>query len=79
MINQRGIEANPDKVKAMLNMKSPTTVKQVQKLTGYIAKLGRFMSRSVNKYLPFFKVLNRKAQFGRDEEAEQAFQSLKSI
>ena len=33
MMSQRGIEANPKKVQAILNMKSPKTVKEVQKLT----------------------------------------------
>jgi len=40
MIDQRGIEANPDKVQAILRMRSPTNIKEVQKLTGCIAALG---------------------------------------
>ena len=73
MIEKRGIEANPDKIQAMLRMKSRMTVKEVQRLTSFIVMLGRFMSRSVDKYLPFFKVLQKKAQFGWDEEAKSAF------
>jgi len=49
----------------------------VQKLTGCIAALGRFMSRSADKCHPFFKVLKRKMLFGSNEEAEEAFQKLK--
>jgi len=77
MIDQRGIEANPDKIWAILQMQSPTTIRDVQKLTGCIAALGRFMSRLANKCLPFFKVPKRKTLFGLDEEAERAFQRLK--
>jgi len=44
MINQRGIEANLDKIRVILQMQSPTTIREVQKLTGCIAKLGKFMS-----------------------------------
>ena len=33
MVSQRGIEANPEKVQAIINMASPKTVKEVQKLT----------------------------------------------
>ena len=76
MIDQRGIEANPNKIKVVLNMKSPTIVKEVQMLTSCIVMLRRFMLRSVDKCLPFFKVL-KKTCFGWDEEAEQASQSLK--
>jgi len=77
MIDQRGIEANPDKIRAILQMQSPTTIKEVQKLAGCVAALGRFMSRSANKCLPFFKVLRSRIPFGWDEEAEKAFQKLK--
>ena len=77
MIDQRAIRANPNKIKAVLSMKSPTAIKEVQKLTDCIALLGRLKSRSVDKWLLFFKVLKKKACFGCDEEVEQAFQSLK--
>jgi len=58
-------------------MNSPTTVKEVQRLIGYIATLGRFMSRSADTCHSFFKVLKKKACFGWDDEAEQTFQNLK--
>ncbi|XP_074343050.1 uncharacterized protein LOC141705215 [Apium graveolens] len=46
MVNHRGIKANLTKIKALLDMKSPTSVKQVQSLTGRIAALNRFVSKS---------------------------------
>ena len=57
MVLQRGIEANPEKVKAILDMMSLRSEKEVQRLTGRIATLNRFMSRVTDKYLPFFKTL----------------------
>ena len=42
LIDQRGIEANPEKIQAVIDMKSPRTVKEVQRLTGCLAALGRF-------------------------------------
>ena len=59
MVSQRGIEANPEKVKAILDMASPKTVKDVRKLTRRIATLNRFVSRATNKCLPFFKTLKQ--------------------
>ena len=53
MVSQSGIEANLEKVKAILNMTSPETVKEVQKLTGRIAALNRFVSKAMDKCLPF--------------------------
>ena len=51
MVSQRGIEANPEKVQAILNMASPKIVKEVQKLTGRIAAINRFVSRTMDKCL----------------------------
>ena len=59
MVCQRGIEANPEKVRAILDMTSPKTVKEVQKLIGRIAVLNRFVSKATDKCLPFFKTLKQ--------------------
>ena len=59
MVSQRGIEANLEKVQAIIDMASPRTVKEVQKLTGRIAALNRFVSRATDKCLPLFKTLKR--------------------
>lgn len=47
MVSARGIEANPEKIKAVINMEAPKTVRDIQKLTGRLAALRRFISRSV--------------------------------
>ena len=75
MVSQRGIEANPEKVQAIINMASPRTVKEVLKLTRRISALNRFVSRATNKCLPFFKTL--KQAFAWTDECEAAFQELK--
>ena len=75
MVSQRGIEANPKKVQAIINITSPKTVKEVQKLIGRIAALNRFVSRVTDKCLPFFKTL--KQAFAWTDECETAFQELK--
>jgi hypothetical protein len=75
MVSSRGIEANPEKIRAVLEMQSPKTTKQLQQLTGRLAALNRFISRSTDKCLPFFKTL-RKA-FEWTGECEEAFSKLK--
>ena len=50
---------NPKKVKAILDMTSPRIVKEVQRLTGWIAALNRFVSKATDKCLPFFKTLKQ--------------------
>ena len=75
MVSQRGIEANLEKVRTILDMTSLETVKEVQKLTGRIAALNRFVFRATDKCLPFFKML--KQAFAWTNKCEIAFQELK--
>ncbi|XP_050232458.1 uncharacterized protein LOC126681087 [Mercurialis annua] len=50
LISEKGIEANPEKIEAVMNMKAPSSVKEVQKLNGRVTALGRFMSCSAKRY-----------------------------
>ena len=59
MVSQRGIEVNPDKIQAILNIEPPKNVKEVQSLTGRVIALNRFVSKAIDKCLPFFKVLKK--------------------
>ena len=77
MVSQRGIEANLDKIQDILDMESLRRGKEVQKLTGCIAALNRFVSRSIDKCLSFFNVLRGSKEFISTEECERAFQKLK--
>jgi hypothetical protein len=54
IISHRGIEANPEKISAITNMKAPTCIKDVQKLTGCMEALNRFISKLGEQGLPFF-------------------------
>ena len=76
IVNNRGIEANPDKIKAVLDMPSPSGIKEVQRLTERIAALSRFVSRTSDKCQPFFQVLKKAFQW--DTKCEEAFSALKT-
>ena len=66
MVSQRSVEANPDKVQAIMEMAPPKNIKEVQSLNSRVAALNRFVSRATDKCLPFFKKL-RKAFKWTDE------------
>jgi hypothetical protein len=63
MVGRQGIEANPIKVDAICNMAKPSCKKDVMKLTGMMAALGRFISKLGEKGLPFFKLLKKADKF----------------
>ena len=75
MVSQRGIEVNPEKVRVIMELSPPKTVKEVQSLNDKIAALNRFVSRATNKCLPFFRTL--KKSFEWTNECQQAFENLK--
>jgi len=57
LVSARGIEANPEKIDAILNMEPQTSRKLAQRLAGRLATLNRFILRSVKRGLLFFEVL----------------------
>jgi hypothetical protein len=77
LFSYRGIEANPEKIRAIQAMRPPARVKDIQKLMGSLAALSRFISRLAERALPFFKLLRKSGPFSWTEEAKQAFQELK--
>ncbi|GJS02281.1 reverse transcriptase domain-containing protein [Tanacetum coccineum] len=79
-VNTEGIKICPDKVDAVLSLQSPKCLKDVQKLNGKLASLNRFLAKSAEKSLPFFKTLkkmHKKSDFLWTEEAEAAFKQMK--
>lgn len=62
-MTEQGIEANPDKVQSLQKMKVPRSIRDVQRLVGRITTLSRFISRSADRSLPFFKVLRKSVKF----------------
>ncbi|CAL8175329.1 unnamed protein product [Prunus armeniaca] len=79
MISQRGIEANPEKIKAILDMTIPRTIEDIQSLTGRVAALTRFISKATDRCAPFFKALKgSKRSITWTAECDKAFNELKA-
>jgi hypothetical protein len=77
LVSTKGIEASPDKIRAITQMHPPQTRKEVQKLIGRIAALNRFITKLAEKSLPFFSILCGSAQVDWAAEQQQAFDDLK--
>ncbi|GJV38543.1 reverse transcriptase domain-containing protein [Tanacetum coccineum] len=81
-VNSKGLKVCPDKVDAVLSLPSPKCLKDVQKLNGKLASLNRFLAKSAEKSLPFFKTLKKctkKSDFHWTTEAEEAFKQMKQL
>src|SRR3954468_5655626 len=77
MVSERGIEANPEKIAAIQNMKPPQELRDVQRLTGCLAALSRFISRLGEKALPLYQLMKKSPSFVWTEEAHVSFEELK--
>ena len=79
MVTHRGIEVNLDQIKAINSLKPPRNPKEVQKLTGMMAALNRFIFRSAERCRPFFLLLHKWKEFEWSKGCVMAFQELKTI
>jgi len=79
MLTSRGIEANPDKCRALKTMRSPDNLKEVQQLVGKLISFSRFMPRLADKIRPILKLMKKAERFSWNESCEEAFQAVKRI
>jgi hypothetical protein len=77
LVSTKGIEANPNKIEAILRMEPPKTKKEAQRLAGRLASLNRFISRSAERNLPFFEILKSAEVFQWGPAQQRAFEELK--
>src|SRR5947207_9004975 len=79
IVSYRVIEANPEKLKDIFRMNSPTKLKDVHKLTGCMAALSHFVFHLGERAMPFYKLLKKQDKFQWTSEAQQAFDKLKEV
>jgi hypothetical protein len=77
IVSQRGIEANPSKIKAIDALEPPTQLKDVQKFAGCLASLSRFVSRLREKAMPLYQLMKKTDHFIWSQRADDAFNNLK--
>jgi len=76
-LTKRGIEANPDKCQAFTKLPTPHSKKCIQTLNGMLTALSRFVAKSAQHVLPFFKLLRKETKFEWTDECENALKHLK--
>jgi len=78
MLTQCGIEANPEKCNAIIEMRTPTNVKEVQRLIGRLTAISRFLSKLAEQIQPIIQLLKKSAKFTWNDDCEKIFQKLKT-
>ncbi|RDX66334.1 Retrovirus-related Pol polyprotein from transposon 17.6, partial [Mucuna pruriens] len=79
MLTERGIEANPEKFQAAVNMRSHQSVKEVQQFKGKVTTLSRFISKAAEMATPIFATLKKGGKITWTAECEEAFLRLKAM
>ncbi|GAU39246.1 hypothetical protein TSUD_396930 [Trifolium subterraneum] len=77
IVSQKGIEVDPDKVKAIREMPAPQTEKQVRGFLGRLNYISRFISHMTATYGPIFKLLRKNQGIVWTEDCQKAFNSIK--
>jgi len=78
ILTQRDIEANPEKCNAIIEMRSPTSIKEVQRLIGRFTAISRFLPKLAEQTQPIIQLLKKSAKFTWNDDCEQIFQKLKT-
>lgn len=79
MVTHRGIEVNPNKCQGIIDMRSSTSIKEVQQLTWRLTSLSRFISCAGDKSIHFFVAIKKSAKFVWTEECEKVFRELNKL
>ena len=79
LVSDRGIEANPIKIRAIERMEMPMKIEDMQRFTGCLASLSRFLSRLGEKAMPLYQLMRKSEKFVWTRQAESAFYELKKM
>src|SRR4051812_21885835 len=79
LVSARGTEVNPEKIQAVITMKKPTKLKEVQQLTRRVGALSRFVARLGEKALLFYALIKKGENFEWNEEVDATFEHLKRV
>jgi len=79
MLTAEGIEANPDKSAAIVEMRNPKNLKEIQRLVGRLTSLARFLPRLTEKIKPILKIMKKQTAYKWDDQCEATFQQIKEM
>ncbi|PKI49916.1 hypothetical protein CRG98_029700 [Punica granatum] len=78
VVSEKGIEVNPDKIKAIMELPLPSTVREVRSFLGWLNYITRFIANLTDKCQPLFRLLHKNAAVEWDDECQKAFDTVKA-
>ncbi|PKI59070.1 hypothetical protein CRG98_020525 [Punica granatum] len=78
VVSERGIEVDPDKVKAIKELPPPSTVREVHGFLRRLNYIARFIANLTDKCQPLFRLLRKNAAIKWDHECQNAFDTIKA-
>ena len=78
VVSDKGIEVDPEKVKAIQDMPAPKTEKEVRSFLGRLNYIARFISQLTVTCEPIFRLLRKKNPGIWDEDCQEAFEKISS-
>ncbi|RVW70315.1 Pol polyprotein [Vitis vinifera] len=77
MVNERGIEVDQDKIRAILAMPAPRTEREVRGFLGRLQYISRFIARLIDIYEPLFRLLRKSQPIVWDDQCQRAFERIR--
>ena len=78
-ITSEGLKADPNKIKAIVDMKAPRDVKEVQRFNGMVNYLARFLPHLSTTIEPLRRLTNKDVEWSWGSEQEAAFKKIKEL
>ena len=77
MVNEQGIEVDPNKIKVILDMPVPKTEKEIEGFLGRLQYISRFIARLINICEPIFRLLRKNQPIVWNDDFQLAFEKIK--
>ena len=77
IVSERGIEVDPEKTKAILDMPAPKTEKEIRGFLGRLQYISRFIARLTDICEPIFRLLRKNQPTVWNDDCQRAFEKIK--
>ncbi|XP_028062797.1 uncharacterized protein LOC114266101 [Camellia sinensis] len=77
VVQNKGIEIDPTKIKAIAEMPPPRNLRELKGLQGRLAYIRRFISNLAGRCMPFSRLMKKGVPFEWDQQCQNAFNSIK--